>query len=562
MLLVSVICSAQHIGRVGRNVPGRGPGFSLPPLPEHVVYSLRDTAGRSFEGRSSNNAPLFFIYPDEALDSASAAVLASDLGIPEIVRDFHASAFVINPVDGKYDDEADFDAFVWMFNRSRPGNLKVVGLGNGASFVNRVLLPRASGQIAGILSVDGKAYRAGKENSDGVPAYIAGKNASRVASAYIAADRAQEVDAEGSIAIYENADEPLLRIAVDSSPAENLGKVFADAWETVLSRNYRYSNYGHTHYMGATFGEYGAYELEPYTIWERLGIVRKVTVEDRGESLPWLWYEYWPEELLDGAAAQSVPVMVLLHGNANDPRTQAETSGFIEVAAKERFFVVEMEWQGSRTAGAMGIDGIETVLYGLFDKYPQLDPSRVYCEGLSAGSMTSTLLGVRKSHLFAAVGGHSGGLFGKAHPASSFRSIMSEAVQKRGCVEMPYCSVLGTADDVVPFYTPDNYEGNSYFNAWNAYLTMNGMDVLVDLDFSVDPTFGFILSDRKTIDSGKQPGITMEFGQIYKNGIPLIRIVAVNNYGHWNFKPTAWLMWDFFRHFSRDQKTFELIYIP
>ena len=57
--------------------------------------------------------------------------------------------------------------------------------------------------------------------------------------------------------------------------------------------------------------------------------------------------------------------MVLLHGNANDPRTQAETSGFLQVAGKERFFVVEMEWQGSQSFEPMGHDGVETVLYQL-----------------------------------------------------------------------------------------------------------------------------------------------------------------------------------------------------
>lgn len=563
MLMTGIIASAQQIERTGRNVPGRGPAFQLPPLPEYVVYSVRDSSGRTFDGRSSNNAPIFFIYPDEALDSVSAVSLVSALGLHRLVSDFHASAFVINPSGGRYDDEADFDAFVWMFNRSRPGNLKVIGLGEGASFVNRVLLPRAAGHIAGILSVDGKPCKSAAGDSDGVPAYIAGKNAMRAAAAYISADGAQPAASETEdIAIYENPGEPLLRVAVDSDPVEDLAKTFEDAWNVVLSRNFRYSNFGHTHYMGAKFGEYGAYELEPYTIWERLGIVRNVVVQERAGGLPWLWYEYWPEELMNGAVEASVPVMVLLHGNANDPRTQAETSGFIEVAAKERFFVVEMEWQGSRSAGAMGLDGIESVLYGLFDKYPQLDPSRVYCEGLSAGSMTSTLLGVRKSHLFAAVGGHSGGLFGLSHPASDYRSIMAEAAHKRGCVEMPYCSVFGTADDVVPFFTEDNYEDNSYLNAWNAYRLMNGLEMVSDLDFSKDPTFGFSLSDRMTIDSGKQPGITMEFGQLYKGEIPIIRIVAVNDYGHWNFKPTAQIMWDFFRHFSRDQKTFELIYTP
>ena len=118
VLLAGLTVSAQQIERVGRNVPGRGPGFQLPPLPEHVVLSLRDTSARTFEGRSSNNAPLFFIYPDAALDSVSAAALVSELGLPDIVRDFHASVYVINPSEGKYDDAADFGSCKRLLHRA------------------------------------------------------------------------------------------------------------------------------------------------------------------------------------------------------------------------------------------------------------------------------------------------------------------------------------------------------------------------------------------------------------------------------------------------------------
>ena len=562
-----LLCGAG-IPSFGQHVPdphGRGPAYQLPPLPDNVVYTLPASFETSFEGRSYNFAPQFFIYPDGALDAKAAEALVDGLGLPEYAESDHAGAMVINPVGEKYDSEADFEVFKELFNRySRSGNIKVIGFGEGADFVNRVLLPEAADHIAGILTVDGRAVSPLKEKSYGVPAYVAGKNAARVAKAYIAADGAVACGELDGVKLYENPDEPLLRVAVSSLSASDLHALFADAWDKVFCRNYRFNNYKHTHYMGAAFGQFGPYELEPYMIPENFGIVRNVVVKERpGGELPWLWYEYWPEELLKGAPDRSVPVVVLLHGNTNDPRTQAETSGFIELAAEEKFFVVEMEWQGSRTAGAMGHDGVEAVLYELTDKYPQLDPSRIYCEGLSAGSITSTQLGIVKSHVFAAVGGHSGGLFGNFNrSAYGLRSFMAEAAQKRSCVEMPYCGVLGSADEVVPFYTADNYEGNNYLNAWNAYLLMDGLDCIDSLDYDKDPVFGFSLSDRETIVTGKGAGISMETGVIYKGEVPMMRLVVVNDYGHWNFKPAARLMWDFFRQFSRDQETFKLIYTP
>ena len=533
-------------------------GRQQAPMPDNVAYNTRSYNAAQDMGRSHNNSPTFFIYPDARVDEAGAKALVEQLGMQAVVEANHASVYVLNPVGEKYDVKADFDAFVEVFNRARSGNLKVVGVGNGATFVNQALAATdAASHIAGILTINGKTFKAPAQ-SWGVPAYVAGKTAKTVAKSYVAINKAVKQGEK-----YVNTDEPLLTVVVNENASASLAEIFAKAWSEVLGKNFRYNNYKHTHYEGMTFGQYGAGELEPFTDWEALGIKREVVIAEQRQGLPWLWYEYWPEELMQGAPAKSVPVMVLLHGNANDPRTQAETSGFIQVAGKERFFVVEMEWQGSRNYGAMGHDGVEQVLYQLLAKYPQLDPSRIYAEGLSAGSMTATALGIKKSHLFAAVGGHSGGIFKGARGLfSNFDAMWDEATQKRGAVEMPYCSVIGTADMVVPYFTPDNYKDNSYLNAWNTYQQMNGMDVVMDLDFEKDAVFGFTLKDRQSVVTNKGEGIRMEIGQHYKGEKPLIRIVAVMDYGHWNFMPTAQVMWDFFKQFSRDPKTKKLIYTP
>ena len=293
-----------------------------------------------------------------------------------------------------------------------------------------------------------------------------------------------------------------------------------------------------------------------------MGIKRNIVTLEQKKGLPWLWYEYWPQELMEGAPAASVPVMVLLHGNTNDPRTQAETSGFMQVAGKERFFIVEMEWQGSKNYGAMGYDGVERVIQLLLEKYPQLDPSRIYAQGLSAGAITATALGICKSYLFAGVGGYGGGIYtgAKTGRFSNTISLWGEATQKRGAVEVAYCSVIGTADKVVPFYTKEDYKGNSYVNAWNTYQQLNGMEVTAELDFTSDTLLGLNLADRRRITTNKGNGIQLETGYFYNGEKPLIKIIAVVDYGHWNFIPAAQMMWDHFKLFSRDPKTKKLIY--
>ncbi|MBR1569590.1 MAG: hypothetical protein IJ651_02500 [Bacteroidales bacterium] len=553
--------AAQPGGRQeGENVPGMGRRWVQDPDPENVIFTKRAASPFTYggdtqaQGRSFNNAPMFFVFPDGKLDQAAAEALVASLDMQQVLDNNFGSVIVINPTGAKY-AASDFDIFVTMFNKNRgPGNLKVIGLGEGATFVNQVIAPKAAGHIAGIVTVGGKP---GKEvDAAGVPAYVAGKNAAKVAKPYQAANAAHPA-------------EPLLKVVVNPDAKASLKDIFADAWKQILGRNFRYNNYNHTHYEGAQFGQYGSYELEPYTDWEAMNIKRIVVEQPVGfgpqaqDGPKQLWYEYWPVELMEGAPEHSVPVMVLLHGNANDPRTQAETSGFLQVAGEERFFVVEMEWQGTRNYQAMGHDGIETVIYTLLNKYPQLDPSRVYAEGLSAGSMTATALGVKKSHVFTAVGGHSGALFGGLGMGAfpGFHSIWNEATQKRGAVEVPYCSVFGTKDTTVPYMTPDNWRGNSYLNAWNAYEQMNGMPVVSEMDFSVDPIFGQQLRDRETIHTGKGDDIVIESGQLYKGNMPLIKMVAVVNYGHWNFMPTARIMWDFFKQYRRDPETKKLIYL-
>ena len=532
---------------------------------QNVVLTARAASPISYggetraEGRSYNFTPTFFIYPDTKLDQTGAARLLEDLAIQPLLDATYGSAVVINPTGDKYAADADFDVFVKLFDMNRgPGNLKVIGFGQGATFVNQVIAPRAGGHIAGILTFGGKAGKS--VDAAGVPAYVAGKGAAKVAKPYQAANAA-------------HADEPLLKVVVNPSEKVSLKDVFADAWKQVLGRNYRFNNYRHTHYNGSPFGQYGSYELEPYLDFDitSLGMKRIVVEQPAGMGGPQaqnvpkqLWYEYWPEELLEGAPAHSVPVMVLLHGNTNDPRTQAETSGFIQVAAEDRFFVVEMEWQGSPNYQAMGHDGVESTLYRLFEKYPQLDPSRVYAEGLSAGSITATALGIKKSYVFAGVGGESGAIFGgmPRNGYSGSQALWNDATQKRGAVEVAYCSVFGTMDSVVPYMTPDNWKGNSYLNAWNTYELMNGMEIVSEMDFDKYPVFGQALRDRETIKTNKGDGIIMETGQLYKGDVPLIKLVAVMEYGHWNFMPAARVMWDFFKHYSRDPETKKLVYTP
>lgn len=526
------------------------------PKIEQEAYMYRDTCVQ-VDGRFTGFSPFFLIYPDKRCDAVQAEALIKEMGMDSILHKFSASVCVMNPLSNTYDMEKDLEAFRTFFKCMRiANNLKVIGIGQGATFVNKAIAPNAEA-VAGIVTIGGKS---GKYKSDScpVPVFVAGSGSKQVANAYVKLNKAVKTAEKEGLTFYTNSDEDLLQVVVSSNVDASLKDNFLEAWVQVLSKNYRFNNYKHTWYMGGTPEQYGPYELEPYIMPEEWGIIRRVVEKDLLGAGTFLWYEFHPEATLT-APKGTVPLLLLLHGNENDPRTQAETSGFIELCAKENFVVVELEWQGSKDYARMGMDGVEQVVYHLLETYPQLDASRVYTEGLSAGSATSTGLGIRKSYLFAAVGGFSAGILpGSYRFDCDQQSLLNEATQKSGAVEMPYFSATGTSDTVVPFLNKDNWQENAFFAAWQIYQIMNGMSVTERPDFSKDATFGIALEKRKTIQTNK--GISMETGELSKNGVPLIKMVAVNDYGHWNFKPAAKMMWDYFMQFSRDPKTKKLIY--
>ena len=523
----------------------------LPDVPQEV-YTYRDTC-RILEGRFNGTGPQFLVYPDGRVTSRQAVELVAQTGLDELVHQYAGSVMVVNPVGEKWDNTADYQAYQSLLKRLYAFmNLKVIGIGRGATFVNQTIGQQPA-EVAGLVSIQGQPGKSTGATSP-VPAYISGNR--KTAAQYIRQNAARLTHKSSTLERYVNPTDTLLQV-VSSTRKATLKETVAEAWEQVLSHNYRFNNYRHTWYTGTPYGQYGDYMTAPYIRPEAWGVKRVSVRKDITGTGDFIWYEFHPEAT-QHAPAGTVPLVLLLHGNNNDPRTQQETSGFIELCAQENFVVAELEWQNS--PAFMGLDGIEQVVYYLLRTYPQLDASRVYAEGLSAGGFTATALGVRKSHLFAAVGSHSGGLMPQGYRwGYSAQGLLTEARQKQAAgIRMPYFLVTGHDDDAVVYPTAQNYEKNAIFHAWRLYQTLNAMPVTQQPDFSVDPVFGITLQDRQR--TATPQGITLESGQLYSGGKPLIKLVTLMDWGHWNFPPDARVMWDYFKLWSRDPQTLESVY--
>lgn len=540
-----------------------------PIFPSCVLMHYKDNTATTYtepDARLPFMLPMYFIYPDGPVSLEQASELVHQIGLDGDLVSYTGSILVINPSSGdNYDAEKDLKVYETVFN-TRPVyvNLKILGIGKGATFVNQAIAPIA-GEVAGLVTIGGAAPKKLTPGAT-VPAYIGGKNAEKVAKAFISRNKATLVEGNKKRKLYANTEEPLLRVVVNNDKNLSLREMIADAWESVLSRNYRSSNLGHTNYMGGRLGQYGEYELEPYPMFDRLGLRREICAKQinrRSKQViaNYLWYEYIPAQA-ENAAEKTVPLVVLLHGHNNDPRTQAECSGFLSIAANEGFIVAELEWQGKGEFNYMDDDGIEITIREILRRYPQIDPSRIYVEGMSAGGFAATALGIKKPYLFAAVGAHSGGMFNSGinlgFPFQEPDGLKQAASFLRGKTAMPYFSIGGTADDGVPFLIPGAPNGMLLADAWKLYMFYNNIGVPQTIDTDKYPVFGIPLQNRRRVETLKHHA--MEIGDVLKDGRPLIRIVAVENFGHGNFVPGAQQMWEFFRHWSRDPDTFQPVW--
>jgi poly(3-hydroxybutyrate) depolymerase len=285
-------------------------------------------------------------------------------------------------------------------------------------------------------------------------------------------------------------------------------------------------------------------------MYDELGIhYEAVTEELPGLGLT-LRYEYIPEKAR-AAAAKTVPLVVMLHGNTNDPRVQGESSGWPEVAAKNNIILASIEWQGRTSQEKIvfppiGEAGTMAVLDRLLAKYPQIDPSRVYLTGLSAGAMNSFTWGINNVSRIAAVEGSSAP-FGTAALIESAKKV------KRDGNYLPAYSIAGTHDMYKPLPVSDT--PRTFYNVIRAFAALDDLQVPEAPDLKANQYFGLKLDGPGWSELG---GTRAMIGTLSNSQGVMMKLIALDPYGHWNFKPAAADMWAFLSRFRRDLTTGKL----
>ncbi|HVW10674.1 MAG TPA: hypothetical protein VHC90_18930 [Bryobacteraceae bacterium] len=534
--------------------------FALPAasIDDPVIYSEDHTAASTIQDRDPGYRPMYLIYTDNQSTPDQARALLESLGLPPHLLEYKTRAFVVGPVNGTaYDEAADFTAYQNFLKSHRSSNLKILAVGAGATFVNNVIAKHAYA-VAGILTYGG-SIAPGTSSDIPVPAYVHASSTA-VAKLYMDADGATRKTQDSAAATYTNPapEKELQRVVVSrlSDAKENLSQAFQNAWKTVLSRNYRL-------YMSRIESYNPAFdplkytepwELEPYVMYDELGIrYQAVTEELPGFGLT-LRYEYVPAKA-NNAPAKTVPLVVMMHGNMNDPRIQGESAGWPEIAAKNNIILASIEWQGRTSQEKIvfppiGETGTMALLDKLLAKYPQIDPSRVYLTGLSAGAMNSFNWGMDNVSRIA-------GVEGSSAPFGTAALIETAKKMKKDGNYLPAYSIAGTHDMYKPLPVSDS--ARSFYNIIRAYALLDDIQIPDAPDLKVNEYFGLNLAGPGWSALG---GVRAMTGTLSNRQGVMIKLVALDPYGHWNFKPAAADIWTFLSRYRRDLTTGKLIVQP
>jgi hypothetical protein len=567
-----------------------------------VIYSENRTSESTIQDRDPGYKPMYLVYADKERTADEAKKLVDDLGLARHVQDYKTRVFVVGPANGNaYDNTADFTAYQNFLKSHRSSNLKIVAVGAGATFVNNVISKHAYA-VAGILTYGG-SIASGTESNMPVPTYVHATGAA-VAKLYIQANGATAKTDEKASTTYTNPGvyKGLQRVVVSklTDAKETPSQAFENAWRTVFSHNYRlYMSLIESYNPEFDPLKYtDPWELETYVMYDELGMNYQAIAEDMLGFGMSLRYEYVPKAVLV-AAPKSVPLVIMMHGNGNDPRTQGESGGWPEVAAKNNIILCSIEWQGRPTPGrggppgasgqgrgqggavaqgggavgataqqgrvpagaapqgrggtdgatyvALGEKGTFAVLDLLLAKYPQIDPARVYLTGLSAGAMNSLNWGMDNISRVAGIGISSA-------PFAAPTLLETEKKVKAGGNYMPMYFVAGNHDQYKPL--PVNDTDRSIYSAIRAYAALDDIAVPDAPDMKVNEMFGLKLDGTGW---GELGGVRAMIGTLSNSKGVMIKLVGLDPYGHWNYKPAGADIWAFLSRYRRDLTTGKLV---
>ncbi len=580
-----------------------GTGFVADPCldtyPQGTTYIYRSAGMFSALLASMRMNTNILVYTEESFESKDDALAyIKNLGLDTIIEEAGGSVVLVTPATpvsegssgvtggfGQADQYAYFQLQSAMCNinnmamigASYPadnayyGGLTfryIIGIDGGATFINNYIASTFDyvTRIAGMLLVGGDMERI-RDVASFVPVYLVNPSDMAV-DKYKAANDVNAWSYDGDDVAYFNQQQPLQKVVI-SGATELTKELVADAYYNFLVKAERNAVIrSGLHNASALYSDYN-FNQAPYSLDRRVALFgaeeayglsivehredrfKDIAREDNGEYID-EWWEILPVEVLDGTAADhSVPLVLLCHGNGDDPIQFADEAGWLTVAADHRVAVVSPcnQYIGTYADHSHRYAAMPAVVEYMLETYPALDPSRVYVNGYSMGGDTTFVSMYSKPEMFAA-----------AVPMAAMPGSITPTEEQLAVLEtmdMPTMILSSTADMAID---SEEHFIQSYINMLNIVLGYNEMEALGEPDYDAYWMLGF------KADHFKQIVVNNEFKNYTwlfdKDGVPMAGVNITDFLPHGLYPEYGKVAWDFMQHYSRDPETLEVIYTP
>ena len=584
----------------------------LAEYPVGTTYIYRSAARWSATSAGYRKNTVLQVYTDKKFENKDAAqAYLKELGLIDIIEEAKGSIILVNPIDESF---AKADARAYYLMQAASCNLGgtatindekftcaegayyggtsyryIIGIDGGATFINNYIAPTFDDitRVAGMILIGGKMDRI-HDVAGVVPVYMVNPSDTAIAK-YQEINETNRHGYVKDVDTYYNQEMQLQKVWVKETENLDLAAEINYGYYNLLIKSMRIPVVLaglHTYSQDFTDRNWDA---APYSLGERNAFfnyrtddglvieefVGQETFKDYNikEGTMGLfgkpaqvgayidsWYEVVPEEVKNGTAPEhSVPMWLMLHGGGDDPLQFLDEMGFMVLAGEERFAMI------APIHGAMftvGFDVLPAVVEYFLEKYPSLDPSRVYVTGYSMG-------GGATLH---AVNGNAK-IFAAACPNAAAIFNTEDEVVKMDDVNLPILFTTATYDfcgyggisghTAVPNpndpYDPEHIN-TSYQNRINDYMKLNGLEQ-ISYDFEKYPMSGF----RADIYYEKllnNEYMNRTWLMTNEDGVPMVGLNITDYLPHGLYQEFGRICWDYAKHFSRNLETGEVIYNP
>ena len=573
---------------------------ALKDFPQGLVYVYRSPNLYGGETGARNNTS-FVVFPDQRFDTKrEARAYLKKLGLLKLIDEAVGTILLIQPEKEDY-GERDLQhaytlisalfsqkAFVELEDGKRGvpaeseycggyGKTCFFGIGKGATFVNNYVAGSRDeliGRAAGCFTYGGEMCDAARV-SQYVPAFIV--NGCGVAvQKFRRANRTNAYSVSEGISRFYNQAVPLRQVRTARDEGQGVGWWMEKAWRSMLMFLQRSANVS-TKYLepkvtGAFQGYVPAPAITRFALSPRnpvlngrtvVGDLEVILVHDAerfsdvksdANAMPFAapgdyldcWYEVLPQAVLHNTApAHSVPLLLANHGGGDDHLMFLDETGLLLTAGEQGFAIVAPMHSGiTFIAGEV----LPRLVQYMLDKYPALDPERVWVTGYSMGGMATYNCIAAHPEVFAAA----------APMAMPLQHLPEGTAALYEKLDLP-AMLITSSYDFAAWDVEHNHlnDGGNFF--LQTYCRFNGIDPVEEFDYEAYPVIGrpFDSFELKTVNGEWRNG---EWLINNKAGVPMMGLNVTEYLQHSLWPGYGDIVYGFVKHYRRDRETGEIVY--